>query len=229
MIVVRRQDVDLQVDRSPYVTSHRTAVKATMSAGPTLPDAAAIQKVAPCSQSPLRWGCDSASSGSCRHLAGRCCTWKNRHMCTSEVLQTILIASGTAITLAAIVNTVRVSKRDLSDAERRASDMAALSAEGAEHGSALNARAKEEAARTGESFGVVIQRLHDEERDSGARAARYAEKGLVAPVYSNMASLAILETTRVARGLLRANRINAWLLASGLVLSGAGSIWALYT
>lgn len=45
-IVVRRTQVDLQVDRSAFFTSDRTAVRATMRVGFAFPHAAAVQKVA---------------------------------------------------------------------------------------------------------------------------------------------------------------------------------------
>lgn len=46
LFVVRRKPVDLQVDRSAYFTSDRTAIKATMRVGFAFPQVAAIQKVA---------------------------------------------------------------------------------------------------------------------------------------------------------------------------------------
>lgn len=46
VIVVRRQGVTLDVDKSAYFTSDRTAIKATMRVGFAFPHAAAIQKVA---------------------------------------------------------------------------------------------------------------------------------------------------------------------------------------
>lgn len=44
--VVRRTDVDLQIDRSAYFTSDRTAIRATMRIGFAFAHAAAIQKIA---------------------------------------------------------------------------------------------------------------------------------------------------------------------------------------
>lgn len=46
LFVVRRKTVDLQVDRSAYFTSDRTAVRATMRVGFAFPHEAAVQKVA---------------------------------------------------------------------------------------------------------------------------------------------------------------------------------------
>lgn len=45
-LLVRRSNVDLQVDRSAYFTSDRTAIRATMRIGFAFPQAAAIQKIA---------------------------------------------------------------------------------------------------------------------------------------------------------------------------------------
>lgn len=45
-MLVRRQNVDLQVDKSAYFTSDRTAIRATMRVAFAFPHAAAIQKVA---------------------------------------------------------------------------------------------------------------------------------------------------------------------------------------
>lgn len=44
-IIVRRNDVDLQVDRSAYFTSDRTAIRATMRVGFAFTQPAAIQKI----------------------------------------------------------------------------------------------------------------------------------------------------------------------------------------
>lgn len=44
VMLLRRKNVDLQVDRSAYLTSDRTAIRATMRIG--FPHASAIQKVA---------------------------------------------------------------------------------------------------------------------------------------------------------------------------------------
>ncbi|GAA2092626.1 phage major capsid protein [Brevibacterium salitolerans] len=44
-VIVRRNDVDLQVDRSAYFTSDRTAIRATMRVGFAFPQPAAIQKI----------------------------------------------------------------------------------------------------------------------------------------------------------------------------------------
>ncbi|SQH21179.1 phage major capsid protein, HK97 family [Jonesia denitrificans] len=44
-LMVRRKNVDLQVDRSAYFTSDRTAIRATMRVGFAFPHEAAIQKV----------------------------------------------------------------------------------------------------------------------------------------------------------------------------------------
>ncbi|MEQ6898456.1 phage major capsid protein [Microbacterium sp. KR10-403] len=44
-LLIRRNDVDLQVDTSPYFTSDRTAVRATMRVGFAFPHAAAVQKI----------------------------------------------------------------------------------------------------------------------------------------------------------------------------------------
>ena len=44
-ILVRRNDVDLAVDRSAYFTSDRTAIRATMRVSFAFPHAAAIQKI----------------------------------------------------------------------------------------------------------------------------------------------------------------------------------------
>jgi len=44
-VVVRRNDVDLQVDKSAYFTSDRTAIRAIMRVGFGFPHAAAIQKI----------------------------------------------------------------------------------------------------------------------------------------------------------------------------------------
>lgn len=46
VIVVRRNDVDLQVDKSAYFTSDRTAIRATMRVGFGFTQAAAVQKIA---------------------------------------------------------------------------------------------------------------------------------------------------------------------------------------
>lgn len=44
-VVVRRNDVDLQIDKSAYFTSDRTAIRAIMRVGFGFPHAAAIQKI----------------------------------------------------------------------------------------------------------------------------------------------------------------------------------------
>ncbi|MCE7480764.1 MULTISPECIES: phage major capsid protein [Actinomycetes] len=44
-ILVRRNDVDLAVDRSAYFTSDRTAIRATMRVSFAFPHAAAVQKI----------------------------------------------------------------------------------------------------------------------------------------------------------------------------------------
>ena len=44
-ILVRRNDVDLAVDRSAYFTSDRTAIRATMRVSFAFPHAAAIQRI----------------------------------------------------------------------------------------------------------------------------------------------------------------------------------------
>lgn len=44
-VIVRRNDVDLQVDRSAYFTSDRTAIRATMRVGFAFTQPAAIQKI----------------------------------------------------------------------------------------------------------------------------------------------------------------------------------------
>lgn len=44
-VVVRRTDVDLQVDRSAYFTSDRTAIRATMRVGFAFPHPEAVQKI----------------------------------------------------------------------------------------------------------------------------------------------------------------------------------------
>ena len=46
VIVVRRKNVTLEVDKSAYFTSDRTAVKSTMRVGFAFPHAAAVQKIA---------------------------------------------------------------------------------------------------------------------------------------------------------------------------------------